>query len=100
MCYRAGGGLSPGLYMERPRSLSRMSHPTPNRIDAPADYRVPGMTCAHCEAAVTEEVAKVAGVRAVDVNLHTKLVRVHGTQVDPAAVVAAIDEAGYDAVAA
>jgi signal transduction histidine kinase len=33
-------------------------------------------------------------------HLHTKLVRVHGSDVDAAAVVAAIDEAGYDAVAA
>jgi copper chaperone CopZ len=30
----------------------------------------------------------------------TKLVRIYGTAVDRAAVVAAIDEAGYDAVAA
>jgi hypothetical protein len=39
----------------------------------------------------------VAGVRAVDVDLDTKLVRVSGRDLDPAAVVAAIDEAGYDA---
>ena len=63
-------------------------------------YRVDGMTCDHCKAAVTEEVSRVAGVAAVDVDLDTKLVRVHGTAVDAAAVVAAIDEAGYDAVAA
>ena len=43
------------------------------------------------------EVGRVAGVRAVDVDLDTKLVRVEGTDVDAAAVVAAIDEAGYDA---
>ncbi len=30
----------------------------------------------------------------------TKLVRIHGTDVNSAAVVDAIDEAGYDAVAA
>ena len=34
------------------------------------------------------------------VDLDTKVVRVHGTDVDEAAVMAAIDEAGYDAVAA
>jgi copper chaperone len=62
-------------------------------------YLVPGMTCDHCKVAVAEEVAKVAGVAAVDVDLGTKLVRIHGS-VDHAAVVAAIDEAGYDAVAA
>jgi copper chaperone CopZ len=34
------------------------------------------------------------------VDLATKLVLVRGAEVDDAAVVAAIDEAGYDAVAA
>jgi copper chaperone len=63
-------------------------------------YVVAGMTCDHCKVAVTEEVTPVAGVASVDVDLETKLVRVRGTDVDAAAVVAAIDEAGYDAVAA
>jgi copper chaperone len=63
-------------------------------------YLVTGMTCEHCRAAVTEEVERVAGVVAVDVDLDSKLVRVRGTGVDEAAVVAAIDEAGYDAQAA
>jgi copper chaperone CopZ len=58
------------------------------------------MSCEHCRAAVTGEVERVAGVRSVDVDLETKLVRVEGTDVDAAAVVAAIDEAGYDAVPA
>ena len=58
------------------------------------------MTCEHCRVAVTEEVTQVAGVASVEVDLDTKLVRVDGTGVDEAAVVAAIDEAGYDAVAA
>ena len=65
-----------------------------------ATYRVAAMTCDHCTVAVTDEVAKVAGVASVDVDLDTKLVRVHGSGVDAAAVVAAIDDAGYDAVAA
>jgi copper chaperone len=63
-------------------------------------YVVAGMSCGHCRVAVTEEVSKVAGVNAVDVDLDTKLVRVHGTDLDETAVVAAIDEAGYDAVQA
>jgi copper chaperone len=63
-------------------------------------YAVGGMTCDHCTVAVAEEVTKVAGVAAVDVDLSSKLVHVAGTGVDETAVVAAIDEAGYDAVAA
>ena len=66
----------------------------------PLTFAVPGMTCAHCRVAVTEEVTKLAGVASVAVDLHTKLVQVRGSDVDAAAVVAAIDEAGYDAVAA
>jgi copper chaperone len=60
-------------------------------------YRVDGMTCEHCRAAVSEEVAGVPGVASVDVDLQTKLVRVSGEGVAADAVVAAIDEAGYDA---
>ena len=63
-------------------------------------YRAPGMTCEHCKIAVIGEVSRVDGVSAVDVDLDAKLVRVHGANVDRAAVVDAIDEAGYDAVAA
>jgi len=63
-------------------------------------YRVDGMSCEHCKVAVTEEVGVLAGVASVDVDLATKLVRVSGAGLDDAAVVAAIDEAGYDAVPA
>ena len=60
-------------------------------------YRVDGMTCDHCKAAVDNEVAKVAGVTAVDVDLESKLVKISGEGVAHDAVVAAIGEAGYDA---
>jgi copper chaperone len=63
-------------------------------------YVAAGMSCDHCTTAVTDEVTQVPGVASLDVDLETKLIRVRGTQIDPAAVVAAIDEAGYDAVAA
>ena len=69
-------------------------------VSAQLTYRAAGMTCDHCRVAVSDEVTQVAGVTAVDVDLDSKLVQVHGTDVDPAAVVAAIDEAGYDAVTA
>jgi copper chaperone len=63
-------------------------------------YLVSGMSCGHCTAAVTDEVSKVAGVDTVDVDLDSKLVQVSGDAIEHDAVVAAIDEAGYDAVAA
>ena len=60
-------------------------------------FSVPGLHCGHCETAVTRELERVVGVRAVDVDLETKLVRVRGEQLDSAALVSALDEAGYDA---
>lgn len=60
-------------------------------------YVVPGMHCGHCEAAVTRELEGVSGVESVDVDLETKLVTVSGESLEDAEVVAAIDEAGYDA---
>ncbi len=60
-------------------------------------YSVPGMHCDHCKAAVTRELRSVPGVAAVDADLETKLVTVWGHVLDDAALIAAIDEAGYDA---
>jgi copper ion binding protein len=59
-------------------------------------FTVPGMTCGHCEAAVKQEVGGVTGVSDVSVDLATKLVTVTGAALDREAIVAAIDEAGYD----
>jgi len=60
-------------------------------------YTVPGMSCGHCEHAVSSELQDVAGVESVDVDLDTKLVVVHGDALDDAALRAAIEEAGYEA---
>jgi copper chaperone len=59
-------------------------------------YRVPGVSCEHCRTAIADEVTQVPGVEAVDVDLADKLVRVRGSGVSEDAVLAAIDEAGYD----
>ena len=58
---------------------------------------VPGMSCGHCEGAVRTEVSKVVGVESVSVDLDTKDVVVAGADLDQDAIVAAIDEAGYEA---
>lgn len=59
-------------------------------------YSVPGMSCAHCERAVSGELSAVVGVESVDVDLESKLVVVRGSALDDAALRAAIDEAGYE----
>jgi copper chaperone len=61
-------------------------------------FSVPGMTCGHCVAAVRGEIEKVPGVRTVLVDLETKAVVVTGAALDPVAVAAAVDEAGYELV--
>ena len=62
-------------------------------------YQVSGMTCEHCVASVKGEIAKIAGVTDVDVDLGSGKVTVtSGTDVEDAAVRAAVDEAGYEVV--
>ena len=58
-----------------------------------------GLHCGHCEAAVRGEVSKLAGVEQVDVSASTgKLVISTTAPVSDADIIAAVDEAGYDAV--
>ena len=61
-------------------------------------YTVTGMTCAHCAAAVTQEVSAVEGVGAVEVDVEGGTVRVSGPGFSDAQVRAAVDEAGYAVV--
>lgn len=66
---------------------------------AVSEYRVTGMKCQHCIAAITEEVGAVPGVTDVQVDLAAGRVSVTGgSPLDDAAVRAAIDEAGYEVV--
>ena len=59
-------------------------------------YTVTGMTCAHCAASVTEEISELAGVEDVAVVVETGAVTVtSAAPLDPAAVRAAVEEAGY-----
>jgi copper chaperone len=59
-------------------------------------YSVPGVSCEHCRDAITSEVRQVAGVSQVDVDLVGKTVTVAGSDLDGAAIRAAIEDAGYD----
>lgn len=60
-------------------------------------FKVDGMMCKHCEAKVTSAVTSVAGVEKVKVNLNKKTVEIKGHP-DEAAVISAVEEAGYSAV--
>lgn len=67
-----------------------------------ADYTVAGMTCAHCVAAVTEEVSALPGVQSIDIALdpegpsHVTITSASPLPVED--VRAAVDEAGYTLV--
>lgn len=62
-------------------------------------YSVPDISCGHCRMAITNEVAPLAGVESVVVDLDAKTVTVTGDPLDEQAIVAAIDEAGYEVAA-
>lgn len=65
------------------------------------EFQVTGMTCGHCEMSVREEVEKITGVEGIDVSAQTgRLVITSASALDSDAVIAAVDEAGYSAVAA
>ncbi|CPR12893.1 heavy metal transport/detoxification protein [Mycobacterium bohemicum DSM 44277] len=64
-----------------------------------SEYRVSGMSCAHCEAAIRGEVARIPGVQGVDVSADTgRLVVVSSAPIDERTVLGAVDEAGFEAV--
>ncbi|MFU0804321.1 MAG: Heavy-metal-associated domain-containing protein [Pseudoclavibacter caeni] len=62
-----------------------------------SEYQVTGMSCAHCERAVREEVGRIPGVQHIDVSAKTgRLVVDSDAPLDRTAVRAAVDEAGYE----
>ena len=62
-------------------------------------FSVPGMTCGHCKQAVTTELTKLSGVTDVEVDLESKVVKVmSATELEWSDLVAAVDEAGFEAV--
>ena len=63
------------------------------------EYQVTGMSCGHCETAIRSEVSEIPGVTGIEVSAQTGRLAVTSDQpVDDAAVIAAVDEAGYAAV--
>lgn len=62
-------------------------------------YKVSGMTCGHCEGAVSEEISAIDGVASVKAVADTGEVTVlSAAPLDEEAVRAAVDEAGYELV--
>ena len=59
-------------------------------------YNVPDISCDHCKHAIESEVQTIAGVETVKVDVKAKTVTVVAEPLDEQAIVAAIDEAGYE----
>lgn len=65
------------------------------------NFSVTGMSCGHCESAVRSELAELAGIESVEVSASAGSLAVtlgDGADVADAAIIAAVDEAGYQAV--
>ena len=65
------------------------------------EFNVGGMSCGGCAGSVTRAVSQLPGVRKVDVSLkeNTATVEYDGAAVDAARIVAAIENAGFEAPA-
>ncbi len=62
-------------------------------------FTVEGMTCGHCVASVTEELAGLDGVTGVEVDLESgRVALTSDAAVDAADIARAVDEAGYRVV--
>ena len=64
------------------------------------ELNVAGMTCGHCKSAVESALKAVNGVTAVEVDLAGGTAKVIGEGVQLEALVAAVADEGYSAVAA
>lgn len=58
--------------------------------------KITGMTCGHCVRSVTGALKAVPGVKAAEVDLESGSAKVEGDP-DPAALLAAVAEEGYQA---
>src|SRR2546428_14077811 len=91
--------MSVGVDREREPALPASAQPDRSDV-AQRDLVVTGMTCASCVASVEDALRGVAGVRGADVNLATERARVEvdPSRADDAALVRAIERAGYGAL--
>ena len=69
--------------------------------DIVKEFSIVGMHCGGCVQSVTRAVSRVSGVKKVDVSLEKKAATVEfdADAVAPAAIVAAIEAAGFEATA-
>jgi copper chaperone len=63
---------------------------------ATTTYSVPEISCGHCKSTIEAAVHGLGDIRSVDVDIAAKTVTVHGGE--SGAIIAVIEDAGYDVV--
>ena len=61
------------------------------------DLEIGGMTCGGCVRSVTRVLEAVPGVKAANVELEKARARIEGEALDAATLIAAVEDAGFDA---
>jgi copper chaperone CopZ len=76
-----------------------MSAQTDTQGSVTTVYKVSGMSCGHCEGSVSGEISEIAGVSSVKAVASTgEVTVVSEAPLDEEAVLAAVDEAGFELV--
>lgn len=82
--------------IDREALIKAVEHAGYEVADAATELSIDGMTCASCVSRVEKALKAVPGVKEANVNLATERATITGTA-NVAALIAAIDKAGYDA---
>ena len=78
------------------RADTSLDTPSETPFDTDVNLEIGGMTCASCATRIERKLNRIAGVSAT-VNYATEKARVQSTGVDTAALIAAVEAAGYTA---
>ncbi|MDI1223880.1 MULTISPECIES: heavy metal translocating P-type ATPase [Acinetobacter] len=88
--------ITSNISIDRQALINAIEHAGYDVIDETTELSIDGMTCASCVSRVEKALKAVPGVKEANVNLATERATITGTA-NVAALIAAIDKAGYDA---
>ncbi|MFW1744751.1 heavy metal translocating P-type ATPase [Acinetobacter guillouiae] len=88
--------ITSNISIDRQALINAIEHAGYAVVDETTELSIDGMTCASCVSRVEKALKAVPGVKEANVNLATERATITGTA-NVAALIAAIDKAGYDA---
>ena len=88
--------ITSNISIDRQALINAIEHAGYEVADVATELSIDGMTCASCVSRVEKALKAVPGVKEANVNLATERATITGTA-NVAALIAAIDKAGYDA---